>query len=311
MGSPSPWSIPSDTRVPGRLHLMGIYDRDYYREDGPRWGGTSAQSMVAILILVNVAVYFLDAIWGGGGGLRGPTRLQSLFQLDPQVWRRPWELYQLLSYGFLHDERNIWHLVFNMLGLYFFGRDVEHVYGRREFLRVYVSLIVSAGLVWLVTTNLAVQNPTAGLIGASGGVMGLMVIFVMHFPRRVFHIWGVLPVQAWALAVIYIAVDLFGLGDATSGVAHTAHLGGAAFGYLYYRTRWCLATPISTEYLARLFNRRPKLKVHPDPSEEERLTEAVDRILEKISASGEASLTASERRTLEQASRRYQQRRRW
>jgi membrane associated rhomboid family serine protease len=289
---------------------MGIYDRDYYREDSPRWGMTSSHSMVAILIFINIAVYIIDALWGAPRLQGGVSNLERIFHLSPTVWERPWEFYQLLSYGFLHDRTSVWHIFFNMFGLYIFGRDVEQIYGKKEFLRIYISLIVGAGLVWLIATNLAGQNRASGLIGASGGVMGIMILFVMHFPRRVFLIWGILPIQAWAMGLVYVLMDVMGLRDRNSAVAHTAHLGGAAFGYLYYRTHWCLATPIPRSWPKWRTSSRPRLRVVDERETDDSLSDEVDRILEKISREGEASLSALERGTLERASRKYQQRRR-
>lgn len=283
---------------------MGIYDRDYYRDEASSWGGKMAMSLVAMLILINIAAYLLDALSNG--------TLHHYFALDSSLLREPWKFYQLITYGFLHDpgESGVWHIIFNMLGLYFFGRDTEAVYGRNEFLKIYLSLIFMSGLVWLVSHAILGDQP-ARLIGASGGVMGVMIIFVMHFPRRMFYFWGVVPVQAWLLATIFIVVDLFGMTNDGSGsnVAHAAHLGGAAFGYLYYQTHWCVGNLLNISWLKRNpFRSRPKLRVHAPREKDDSLNSEVDSILQKISREGEASLTPQERSRLEEASRRYQSR---
>ena len=175
-----------------------------------------------------------------------------------------------------------------------------------EFLRIYLTAIVLAGLAWVVFAT-AVGSPP--LVGASGGVMALMILFVFHFPRRIFYIWGILPLPAWALGVMYVVFDLFGVANQGGQVAHVAHLAGAAFGFIYFQTGMNLGRMIPRRLSTSMFRLRPRLRVH-DPTHESRdLNQKVDEILEKISREGEASLTKQERRTLEEASRRYQRRR--
>lgn len=277
---------------------MGIYDRPYYRDDrGGAW--LSGRSMVVNLILLNVAVY-------AGQFLIGKTFTDAL-SLHDDLWRRPWEIYQLLSYGFVHDPESVLHIVFNMFGLWVFGTDLEDTYGRAEFLRIYLAAIVVAGLAWVGME--AVNERTAVLIGASGGVMGVMLLFVLHFPRRVFYIWGLFPLPAWAIGTIYVVMDVTGLLNPSGDqVANIAHLAGMGFGFVYYRSGINLGRLVPRR-LSDLTRWRPKLRIH-DPEDDARdLSAQVDEILEKISRHGEASLTKNERRTLEEASRKYQRRR--
>jgi membrane associated rhomboid family serine protease len=287
-------------------NAMGIYDRDYYQEEErQRWSG--GRSVVVNLILVNVAVYVADLIF--------ENRISSALELRSDLLQRPWQCWQLLTYGFVHSPDNILHILFNMYFLWLFGSDVESIYGKGEFLRIYLTSVVVAGLAWVVFTASAIAAADDGvarmatLKGASGAVMCLMILFVLHFPRRLLYIWGVLPVPAWAIGAIYVLVDVFGVHRADDVVAHVAHLGGAAFGFIYYRAGLNLGRLIPKRLAGGSFRFKPRLRVH-DPQDESRdLNQQVDRILEKISRQGEASLTKSERRTLEEASRRYQRRR--
>jgi len=286
---------------------MGIYDRDYLQEDqrGGIWSG--GRSMVVNLIIANVAIWLL-------GVFLPEERIVGWFGLDSDLFRRPWEFYQLLTYGFVHD--GAMHILFNMMFLFFLGREVENVYGPAEFLRIYLVSIVLAGLVWLAFTNAAMQpgEPAARLVGASGGVMAIVILFVLNFPRQLLYIWGVVPVPAWALGVFFVVGDLLGFFNPnTSGpqVANIAHLAGAGFAFVYFRTRLNLGRLVPSR-LSDLKSKlaRPRLRIH-DPDKEARdLSKQVDAILEKISREGEESLTKKERKTLEQASRHYQQRRR-
>jgi membrane associated rhomboid family serine protease len=284
---------------------MGIYDRDYYQEEEQgRFGGVGrggfagGRSLVFNLILLNAAIYVADVLSG--------DTISRAVALSSDVFRQPWLAWQFLTYGFVHDPHDITHFLFNMLFLWIFGSEVEAVYGKAEFLRIYLTAIVLAGVAWAATVTASGGPP---LVGASGGIMCLMILFVLHFPRRLLYIWGVIPVPAWALGTLYVLFDLFGIG-ANDMVAHVAHLGGAAFGFIYYRAGWNLGRLVPRSFsLGSLRLRKPRLRVHEPRDPQVDLSRQVDRILEKISREGEASLTKSERRTLEEASRRYQRRR--
>ncbi|MCC7086683.1 MAG: rhomboid family intramembrane serine protease [Pirellulales bacterium] len=302
---------------------MGFADRDYYRDErqGIHLGGQ--WSAVGALMAINAAV-FLIGMFSPIVGPGGENWVQLHLALGGDLFQQPWNAWQLLTYGFVHAD--IWHIAFNMLGLWVFGAEVESVYGKREFYRLYLSLIVCAGLVFA-----AVQTGTEQIsrtIGASGGVMGVAVIFACHFPRRSMLVFPIpVAIPAAVLVAFYILMDLLGVQSLQSPVAHWAHLGGAAFGFLYFRTGWSLfrlwprklkfRLPISN---SKLF-RRPKLRLHheergeTDSSQDDYLTtrrmqQQVDQLLEKISSSGESSLTEEERQFLANASRRYQQQRR-
>lgn len=278
---------------------MGISDRTYYRDDErSTWLGN--RSMVINLILLNVAIYAVQLLLG--------TEFTKAISLQSNLLQEPWHFWQLLTYGFAHDPEKITHILFNMFFLWMFGTDLEQIYGRAEFLRFYLVTIVVAGLVWVGVESFGQGGPSV-LLGASGGVMGLMILFVLHFPRRMFYIWGIIPMPAWALGCLYVLGDVLGAAEKTGNVAHVAHLSGVAFGFLYYRAGWNLGRLVPQRLSGTIFRLRPRLRIH-DPEDASRdLNAQVDAILEKISQQGEASLTKKERRTLEEASKRYQRRR--
>ncbi|HZZ28174.1 MAG TPA: rhomboid family intramembrane serine protease [Pirellulales bacterium] len=301
---------------------MGLYDRDYYREDRPglRLPAAAHWSAVTTLIAINVAVYLVE-IFTQGQMRGGSTWIEQHLALEPNLFQHPWKFWQLLSYGFVHDSSGFTHILFNMIALYVFGGDVERIYGKREFLKLYISLVILAGLVYVVIA--AATKGKSPVEGASGGIMGVAVIFACHFPRRMLYIWGVLPVPAFMLVIVFIALDFLGSFDQSDLTAHTAHLGGAAFGFVYYRTGWNLFRLWPRGWSVpsiRLPGSGPKLRVHSEPDEVEeppddylttgRVQQRVDQLLEKISQTGESSLTAEERQFLADASRRYQQHRR-
>ena len=286
---------------------MGIYDRDYIREDAPR-SGFASWSMVSKLIVINVAVWVLDLFTDPVSPYS--RWLDFHLALQPDVLTHPWNLWQLVTNGFAHDPANIKHILFNMFSLWLFGTDVERIYGSKEFLRLYLSILVSEGLLWAVIQLALPPEKRIPVIGASGAIAGIMAVYIFHFPHRQFLLFFVIPVPAWLLGVGYLAWDFFGevAPGAGDNVAHLCHLAGAFFGVLYYRTGWCLASLIPQKWSLSGLRRRTKLRVHreQDDGPDEPVTQQrVDELLAKISREGESSLTDKERRELEEASRRY------
>lgn len=180
--------------------------------------------MIQLLILINVAV-FVAEIFAGDELLRS-------FALWPPVMSAggmrgefmPW---QPLTYAFLHA--NGAHLALNMLGLYMFGRDVERTVGTRRTWLLYLSSVLSAALAQVVCTILGVL-PGGPVIGASGGVFGLLLAYAVLFPNRtIVPLIPPIPMPAWVVAALYAVVELtLGVSGTERDVAHFAHLGGMA-----------------------------------------------------------------------------------
>jgi membrane associated rhomboid family serine protease len=291
---------------------MGLYDRDYERErnyydDRPGFHVSGPLSVTTKLVIVMSAVYLVQLFTTSNDWLT------NTFSLHADVLRRPWDLYQLVTYGFLHDPDNLKHILSNMIGLWFFGRIVEDHYGRREFLVFFLTAIMFAGIVWFVSELLAhggVMIPSK-LLGASGGIAAVLILFALNFPHQTVMFMMLFPMKAWVLAVLLLVYDVYGAMTRPEGgtVAFTAHLGGAGFAYLYYRYRWRLENWLPGGDLLKRLKPRPKLRVH-DPDDLDANARRMDEILKKIHEHGEASLTRSERRFMEKASREYQKRRR-
>lgn len=285
---------------------MGIYDRDYYREEPRGFFLGGPRTMVINLVIINIAIYVVDELLLDG-------QLRDLMHLDPDLARKPWQAYQLLTHGFVHGS-DPWHVGMNMLALWFFGRELEMLYGKREFLSLYLTLLVFAGACWVITENLLFNNYKVPAVGASGAVAGVAVLFGIHYPWRTIYIWGILPLPVWLLVAFYLLADLVSFrqslrGDNVTNIAYSAHLAGAAYGAFYYRTRWTLGSLLPKGLALKMPKSRPKLRIHEPSESDQQLNDKVDKILEKIHREGEASLTAAERRTLEDASRRFQKRR--
>jgi membrane associated rhomboid family serine protease len=312
---------------------MGIYDRDYIQD---RPGGFGAlfggQSAVKTLILINVGVFLLG--WLGGEPMRAFYDNVLAAHSDQIIGQ--FRVWQLLTYAFVHDQRDLFHILWNMVFLWFVGREVEGIYGHRDFLLMYLSAAVVAGLCWTVLDQAKGGHGT--MVGASGAVAAALLIFVLYFPRREILLFFVLPVPMWLFAIIFFGRDLMGLiqsfqGVDTQPVAFAAHLSGAGYGYLFkrYDLRW------SRLLGGWSWTRRPRLRVfspeprsrrptrrgaaapsrsevggRPGPSghfPDEHLDAKLDEILAKIAREGRSGLTEEENRILQEASERARNRR--
>jgi membrane associated rhomboid family serine protease len=301
---------------------MGIYDREYYRRTGPRYLDALASTGSACkwLIGINIAVYVLQFASRSVGHPEG--LVSDFLILDPEAVKHG-ELWRLLTYAFLHDTRIWQHIVFNMLFLWWFGSDVETIYGTKEFLAFYLVSAVLGGLGY--ETWALVADKTNPCLGASGAVTAAMVLYALHFPHKVILLFFVLPVPIWLFVGFQVIQDAFiFLGQRETGTAVTVHLAGAAFGFLYYKTQWRLTSLLPSIRDWRAQQRRPKLRVlrpeddlpealavgaPPTLPPDEQLEAKVDAVLAKVARSGQASLTDSERQILLRASELYKRRR--
>lgn len=301
---------------------MGLYDRDYARPGRSTWDPLADWSLVGKLILLNVVIWGIDQIpvqllFAVEPGLpnRGAAWLQPWLELRTDSLLKPWEWYRLLTYGFVHDVVGVSHILFNMFMLWLFGSDLEGNYGRREFLRFYLTAIVVSGIVWCAV-RLAAGERLGSCVGASGAVIATAVLLALHYPWRIILVMFVLPMPMCVLAGLIVFMDLMGVvHKSPDGVAHTAHLAGAVFAYCYYYYQWNLTRLTDRFWPFKAGGRRPAVRVHVEPEADEpdddrTLDAEVDRILAKMKASGESSLSRAERQTLERASRRYRDRRR-
>ncbi|MBN1590989.1 MAG: rhomboid family intramembrane serine protease [Pirellulales bacterium] len=291
---------------------MGIYDRDYYRTQPSGMNLPGPRTMVGWIILINVVVFVADGLFTPGDA--GGTTINDILACKPSTLVHPWLWWQFLTYGFTHAPMPDYeHILFNMLSLFFLGPPVEQRYGSREFVRFYLAAIVLCGVVGSATGMAQGQWDFPHLIGASGAVVGVVLLFIVNYPRQTLLLFFVIPVPAWLVGVLLVLINLFGqAGYGDQNVAYGVHLVGIAFAGAYFHFGWNL-TRLSGSLSLDWLKRRPRLRVHNpdrDKQREDKLGQEVDRILEKIHQQGEASLTRKERQTLEAASREYQKNRR-
>jgi membrane associated rhomboid family serine protease len=274
------------------------YDRPEVSQPSFRLGWTPT---VKGLILANAAAYlvFLMLVGQFGRskamewvGFYGPNFLHGYF-------------WQPVTYMFVHA--GLWHLVINMLGLFFFAGDVQRRLGRLSFLVLYFLCGLGGAMLSLI-------QPGSVVIGASGGVLGVVIAFAMLFPdARIFLFPIFIPIRARYIAVIYGFITIAGLlGGMGGGVAHWAHLGGMLVAFLYL-----LARPFGTRLLDLWGAVRPghgpgQSRDADRPARRDRRSPAeqaeLDRILEKVHRDGITSLSNQERDFLSVCSRKYRDR---
>ena len=179
-------------------------------------------SAVIVLIAANVLMYLLQV--ETNGQLDDLLALQPLQPIDGHVYFHFW---QIITYAFLHSTSQPSHLLFNMLGLWMFGAEIERYVGPRRLLALYFASVVTAALSQLFIP-LLFGAPPSPTIGASGGVFGLLLAYAVMFPKRkVIPLIPPIPMPAWLFATIYAGIELFlGVTGTLAGVAHFAHLGG-------------------------------------------------------------------------------------
>jgi membrane associated rhomboid family serine protease len=179
-------------------------------------------SAVKSLVAANVLVFILQSLSKGA-----LDELFALWPLQSIDGRSYFHIWQIVTYAFLHSTGNITHLLFNMLGLWMFGAEIERYVGPRRLLACYFASVVTAALSQLFIPTLF-NAPPAPTIGASGGVFGLLLAYAFLFPKRkVIPLIPPIPMPAWLFATLYAGVELFlGVTGTLSGVAHFAHLGG-------------------------------------------------------------------------------------
>ena len=179
-----------------------------------------------VLILINTVVYLLEKM---------VPSLMTYLPLNVYNCLAHGMYWQPFTYMFVHG--NVTHILFNMLALFFFGTSVEKAVGTKEYLLLYFLTGTLCGISSLVIYYLTGMW-LVFLMGASGAVYGLLLSYAVVFPRNRIYIWGLIPVPAPVLVLAYAVIEfgsqIFGLRN---GVAHSVHLAGFIFAWLYFVIR--------------------------------------------------------------------------
>ena len=299
---------------------MGIYDREYYRGEtrGSAWW-SGASPVCNALIGINVAVFVFQHLTR-----LDPDVITTFFAASVEETFRHYKLWELLTATFFHV--GIWHLIQNMWFFWIVAREMEPLYGSRDFLAFYLGAAICSTLVWVLLAMVSHQaNP---MVGASGAVTAVVMLFTLYYPKREIY-FIIFPMPMWMLLAIFLILPLIPiLNGGTTNVAVEAHLAGAAFAFLFkqFDLRWSrlISGRISRPSL-RIFSpipREPTRSRSSSPSRttasvgagpkspsvsvlpEEQLDARLDEVLAKIAREGRSGLTEEDLRVLQEASRR-------
>jgi membrane associated rhomboid family serine protease len=295
---------------------MSIYNRPYMRAESGGGGFGGEGQVIKRLIILMVSVYVVQNIfvfWVG------TLAFERAFSLSLENLGRGY-LHTLVTYGFLHGGLGAmpWHLLFNCLLLFLFGRVVQATLGERRLTEAFMLGIFGGGIAWLLVRFI---NPGGNLVGASGGVYTIIAIGLFQFWRQPVQLW-LLPFVVEGRHLFYFFAGLsaflfiFGELDGATNAAHSAHLGGLLVGWLY--ARYLAHRPALTDisFWAKTTRQEPpwerkraavqargggRFKVNVRPAPSKNLRAEVDRILDKINEQGFGALTEEEKRTLDRA----------
>ncbi len=229
---------------------------------------------VQLLLILNIVAFVLEYFLG--------VRLSAFCALRAD-WLSHGAFWELITYQFIHQGFN--HILFNMLALFFLGSEIERVLGTNRFFKLYLFSGVLGGLGWSL---LSPGHFTC--VGASGAVFGILGAYAALYPNRNLYIWGILPVKAWLLVLIFGAYELLRtLGGPGGAVANAAHLGGGIAGHFY---ALAIGHPDIMQKLRKKFQTKGTPPIHQNE---------INRILDKANADGLHTLTRIERARLKQA----------
>lgn len=280
--------------------------------------------MTIKLIMINAVIFLginvllvISRLIGGDAQLFIGDVLKWVFTLNTDLVSfilTPWGLFTSMFAHF-----GLWHLIFNMIFLFFIGRMFEQFFDQKRLLYTYLLAGIAGGLLEIIAHLIfpVLQMSSTVIVGASGSVMGIFMAMAFYNPNAKVHLFGVLPVRMIWLALAFLLLDFLNLGR-NDGTAHFAHIGGAIIGILSIQNLSSSSNIINRfqmlgDRIVRLFSRRtkkPKMRVHKSETstrfktdveynvEVKTRQEEIDRILDKISKSGYDSLTKKEKEFL-------------
>ncbi len=286
-----------------------IFDRPYMRQSNERPSipalGWLIISIIAVFVVENIFVRWFHGDLG--------QQFIRFTALSPEGLKSGF-VWTLASHGWIHHPDNLLSLVFTLLALFVFGRSVVEEIGPKRFLGVFIGAVTLGGLTWLAVN----WSRADTLFGASAGVSAMIVLFACLNPEQPITLFLVdVGMRAKHLALGLFAIDVLGLvlveipgRSSWFSMAHSAHLGGMAAGWIYFRMahqgRWLIPGEKPTIELPGWARKARKTDTSApvykiNLSKREDLKAEVDRILDKINSEGFQSLTAEEKRHLDQA----------
>ena len=294
-----------------------LNERDYMKmgkapfRSGPKAKGEGI-SAVKILIVANIVVFIMQWLNPGTETMMSLTDRFAL--VAPAV--REGQVYRLITSMFLHG--GVFHIMFNMWGLFLFGSLLEQRIGRKHFLIMYFLSGLTGSALWMATN----WSSPVGCIGASGALFGVIISTAMFFPDvKIMLLFPPIPMKLKTFAFVYIIIEIMmetsnmGKGGFFGNVAHIVHLGGALGGYIYIRLLF--SKEISWDIFPRSKHKKSSYRVpsgwdtvgNSSDSGSQVTQSELDHMLDKISNSGINSLSEEEMEKLRSAREQMQQNR--
>ncbi len=281
---------------------MGLYDRDYTQEgfqsqyrhaSQMRFRFPKLTPVVKWFLIINISVFVTTELIRPLGAF-----VYGWFQFDPRTVGRAFQLWRMITYQFLHQPGSVFHILINMIGLFFLGPTLERHWGSRRFLSFYLGCGIVGALFYLLLVAVKFLPPGT-MVGASGAILGMLAACAILFPQFVviFFVFPVpIRVAAVALTAAYFLIVIT-RGDNAGGNA--CHLAGMAAGAAYvFSQSW------RSQFTAKIKAGRWEKQ----RAAQRDLQTELDQILEKVHKSGIQSLTSKEKRTLKEATRAEQTR---
>lgn len=278
----------------------------------------------AQLIVINVVIFlvigFISVIGLIAQAPAIPDFIYKQFLIPPtmaEFLSRPWTL---ITYMFAHSRFDIFHILFNMLGLYWFGKLLVEYLGSDKLTAIYILGGLAGGLLYLLMFNtipfFAERSGFEGMVGASAAVFAIMVAAATLLPDYTFFLLFLGPVRIKYIALFYVVVSYLGTTQLNAG-GNIAHLGGALLGFIYIKqlkagVNWGGWITVTLDWFKDLFKSKPAVKVtyrkedkrSAKPGSPSKASQAeIDAILDKISDRGYESLTKEEKEKLFNASK--------
>jgi len=279
---------------------MSFHDRHYNREEPSRpfGAGMSNASVVTWLLGINCVVFLLDTVLiGSSRGAWLSPQHWGRFSVDQGVWG--FQVWRWVTYQFLHAD--FFHLLFNMIALYFFGPLMERWWGSKRFVGYYLLCGVSGAVVYTAMSfvpGLLRADGQTVLIGASGSIFGILIGCAVLYPhQKVMLMFPPVPMTMRTLATIFLGIATLSViaGSSNAG-GEAAHLGGAGLGFLLIKNpHWLdFVQRVSIDSLRQ--HQASRRQGHEQKEQTE-----VNRILDKVRDKGLSSLTSREKQTLKRA----------
>jgi len=259
-------------------------------------------SAVNFIMTITIAVHAVVMLFPHTAG----QFLIGYCGLSPQAVIHHGQVWRVISYALLHDPNMFFHIVFNMLMLWMFGKEIEYMWGNRKFFVFYIFAALFSGIFSLLA--IFFSSPYINIIGASGALMALLVVYAYYFPDRQLLFLFFIPMRVRTAVVVFAAISVFGTANNYGNVSHITHLGGIVAGFLWVQIgdKIDLAVRSVSAFFQNISTKRGSDYTFQKERRQKSIdAEEIDRILDKINRYGILSLTPQERKTLKEASADY------